>query len=247
MRSKKPNMTQSPAYLKIWRDGILSNCPGRGPSQQGAGREVTPAELASLMLHLQAQGCHNINLVSPSHVVHAVLAALEMAIPAGLRLPIVYNTGGYDDLETLALLDGVIDIYMPDMKYADSATGRLLSRVRNYSEINRQAVREMHRQVGDLELDEQGVATRGLLVRHLVLPSGLAGSDEIFRFLATGISTNTYLNVMEQYHPDYKANRHSQLQRRPTHEEYLSAVTSAHRHGLHRLDARERRRSVFFF
>ena len=167
--------------------------------------ETPPDRLAAMMLGLQAAGCENINLVSPSHVVPQILAAVAAAAEGGLRLPLVYNSGGYDAVHTLRLLDGVVDIYMPDMKYGDEAVGQRLSGVGDYVARNRTAVLEMHRQVGDLETDERGVATRGLLVRHLVLPGGLAGSAATARFLADEVSRDTYINVMDQYRPAFKA------------------------------------------
>ena len=188
------------------------------------------------MLQLQADGCHNINLVSPSHVVPQILAAVLIAAEAGLRLPLVYNTGGYDSLATLKLLDGVVDIYMPDMKYADAALGLRYSRVPCYPEINQAAVREMHRQVGDLQIDERGLAQRGLLVRHLILPNGLAGTETILHFLAEEISTNTYLNLMDQYRPAYQARYYPRIDRPIKREEYNAAVNIALTLGLHRLD-----------
>jgi putative pyruvate formate lyase activating enzyme len=209
-------------------------------SQKGEGREVSPEELAAMMLELQRLGCHNVNLVSPSHVVAQVIAALAAAAPRGLRLPLVYNTGGYDSPEALALLDGIVDIYMPDMKYGDSRTAHRYSHARNYWEVNRAAVKEMHRQVGDLVLDERGIAQRGLLVRHLVLPGDLAGSDRVMEFLAREVSPHTYLNVMDQYHPCYRAGEHPELARRITPGEYRAALDAAARHGLHRLDRRSR-------
>ncbi len=180
-------------------------CQNWDISQQGAGREHAPGELADLMLELQQMGCHNINLVTPSHVVAQVLAALVIAAQKGLRLPLVYNTGGYDSIEALKLLDGVVDIYMPDMKFADSEVAKRFLGVRDYAEINQAAVREMHRQVGELVVDEAGIARRGLLVRHLVLPENLAGTDRILAFLAREISPDTYLNLMDQYRPCYRA------------------------------------------
>ncbi len=219
-------------------------CQNAGISQEGSGEEVEPEELAGIMLQLQAEGCHNINLVSPSHVVPQILAALLVAAQAGLRLPLVYNTGGYDSLSTLKLLDGVVDIYMPDMKYADAAIGLRYSKVPDYPEINQAAVREMHRQVGDLrQVDENGIATRGLLVRHLVLPGDLAGTAQIVRFLATQISPHTYLNVMEQYRPAYRASQYPELDRRITRQEYSAAVEMARAAGLYRL---ARRRPAVF-
>jgi putative pyruvate formate lyase activating enzyme len=213
-------------------------CQNYDISQRDSGQEVEPTELAAAMLALQNSGCHNINFVSPSHVAPQIMAAVLVAAQAGLRLPLVYNTGGYDSLETLALLDGVIDIYMPDMKYADPEIGLRYSRIRDYPRINQDAVREMHRQVGDLQMDERGIAIRGLLVRHLVLPNDLAGSQQVFRFLAQEISTNTYLNVMDQYRPAYRAHKFPALNRRITREEYQRALDLAREAGLTRLDQR---------
>ncbi len=217
-------------------------CQNYDISQSDAGEEVSTEELAAIMLDLQAMGCHNINLVSPSHVVAQILAAVQIAARDGLRLPLVYNTGGYDSLAALKLLDGVIDIYMPDMKYADAAVARRYSRAPDYPRLNQAAVREMHRQVGDLQIDAHGLVTRGLLVRHLVLPGGLAGTKEIVRFLATDISPATYLNLMDQYHPAYRAERYPELNRRLTREEYQAAIRMAREAGLWRLD---KRRSPF--
>jgi putative pyruvate formate lyase activating enzyme len=211
-------------------------CQNHEISQADDGEGVEPAELALVMLRLQAAGCHNINLVSPSHVVPQILAAVLVAAEAGLHLPLVYNTGGYDALPTLKLLDGVIDIYMPDMKYADAAAGLRFSRVPGYPEVNRAAVREMHRQVGDLRIEANGLAVRGLLVRHLVLPGGLAGTAEIARFLAREISPSTYVNVMDQYHPAYRAEETPELNRRVTRAETQAALEMARAAGLFRLD-----------
>jgi putative pyruvate formate lyase activating enzyme len=211
-------------------------CQNYEISQADAGPEVEPEELAAIFLEIQAMGCHNVNLVSPSHVVPQILAGVLLAAQAGLRLPLVYNSGGYDALEALALLDGVIDIYMPDMKYADSKTAHLFSGARDYPAVNRAAVKEMHRQVGDLVLDDEGLAVRGLLVRHLVLPNRLAGTAQVVRFLAEEISPNTYLNVMAQYHPAYRAAAFTQLNRRITPQEYEAALQAARTAGLTRLD-----------
>lgn len=211
-------------------------CQNADISQHSAGQAVSTADLAGMMLELQKLGCHNINLVSPSHVVPQILAAVEAATRKGLNLPIVYNTGGYDSLDTLALLDGVIEIYMPDMKYSDPDLAFRYSQVRDYPHINQAAVREMQRQVGDLQMDADGLAYRGLLIRHLVLPNGLAGSEAIFRFLAEKISPNVYLNIMTQYHPAFNARQHPELNRRITPEEYQAAVSLAKQIGLTRLD-----------
>jgi putative pyruvate formate lyase activating enzyme len=213
-------------------------CQNWDISQRRTGREVEPREIADMMLELQARGCHNINLVSPSQVVAQILAALVDAAARGLRLPLVYNTGGYDSREALALLDGIVDIYMPDMKYGDAALARRYSKVRNYVEANRAAVKEMHRQVGDLVLDGHGIAQRGLLVRHLVLPHGIAGTEQVLAFLAGEISPNTYLNLMDQYRPCYRADEYPELDRPLTQEEYREALEAAARRGLARLDQR---------
>jgi len=198
--------------------------------------ETASDRLAAIMLELQALGCENVNFVSPSHVVPHILAALVMAAEAGLRLPLVYNTGGYDSLATLRLLDGVIDIYMPDMKYSSEVAGQRLSGVPDYVRRNRAAVLEMHSQVGDLQVDERGVARRGLLVRHLVLPGDLAGTAEVARFLAVEVSGDTYINVMDQYHPSYKAARYPDIARPLTAGEYQRAIEQTLATGLWRLD-----------
>ncbi|MFH1475184.1 MAG: radical SAM protein, partial [Chloroflexota bacterium] len=174
--------------------------------------------------------------VTPSHVVAQVLEAVAIAAEAGLRIPLVYNTGGYDSPEALALLDGVVDVYMPDMKYGSSEVARRCSHVRDYVEVNRRAVREMHRQVGDLVVDGRGLAVRGLLVRHLVLPGELAGTEEVLGFIATELSPDTYLNLMAQYRPCHRAGEHPPLDRRPTTAELLHVRQVAERLGLHRLD-----------
>jgi putative pyruvate formate lyase activating enzyme len=208
-------------------------------SQLGEGREVEAKELAAMMLHLQERGCHNINFVSPTHVLPQILEALLMAAEQGLKVPLVHNTGGYDSLEALRLLDGVVDIYMPDMKYADEEAGRRYSKVKNYPSVNQAAVKEMHRQVGDLVMDDRGVAQRGLLVRHLVLPQNLAGTAQIARFLAEEVSPDTYLNVMAQYRPTYKAHEYPEIDRRPSTQELQDAVDVALHAGLTRLDERK--------
>jgi len=215
-----------------WCNLRCTYCQNWEISHKGVGREVEPEELADLMLNLQERGCHNINFVSPSHVVAQILAALLIAANRSLRLPLVYNTGGYDSPEALALLDGVVDIYMPDMKYGDSEIGRKYSRVRNYWEINQAAIREMHRQVGDLVMDQHGLAKRGLLVRHLVLPNALANTDKVVAFLSEEISKDTYLNLMAQYHPSYQAHKSPQLDRRITPKEYQEAISLAKDYGL---------------
>jgi putative pyruvate formate lyase activating enzyme len=211
-------------------------CQNYSISQLGEGQKVSKEELAYRMLFLQAKGCHNINLVSPTHVVPQILEALELAVESGLHLPLVYNSGGYDSVETLKILDSIVDIYMPDMKYDDEETARELSGIENYPEINKAAIKEMHRQTGDLEINEEGVAQRGLLVRHLVLPHGLAGTKGIVNFLATEISPNTYVNIMAQYHPCYKVFEIPGLGRRISSAELQEALSLAQESGLRRLD-----------
>ena len=211
-------------------------CQNYSISQLGEGDKVSKEELACMMLSLQDKGCHNINLVSPTHVVPQILEAFEMAVKSGLQLPLVYNSGGYDSIETLRLLDGIVDIYMPDMKYSDEKNAEKLSGVENYPSINRAAVKEMHRQVGDLQINEDGIAQRGLLVRHLVLPHGLAGTKEVVNFLANEVSPDTYVNIMAQYHPCHKASQFPSLSRRISAGEFQEAVTLACQAGLCRLD-----------
>ncbi|MCE7957293.1 MAG: radical SAM protein, partial [Acidobacteria bacterium ACB2] len=215
-------------------------CQNFTTSQLLEGPELTDEELARVFLDVAASGCHNLNLVTPSHVVPQVLSALLLAAERGLSIPVVWNSSGYDSLEALALLDGVVDVYMPDLKYADEATPRRLSGVPGYPEAAFAAVREMHRQVGDLVLDGDGLAVRGLLVRHLVLPGGLAGTAAVLRFLATEVSRRTYLNLMDQYHPAFRAREHPPLDRRPTSRELDEAFEEARRLGLTRLDAPRR-------
>jgi putative pyruvate formate lyase activating enzyme len=209
-------------------------CQNWDISQKGHGREVEPEELADMMLGLQAMGCHNINFVSPSHVVAQIIAAVAIAAPRGLDLPLVYNTGGHDSLEALRLLDGIIDIYMPDMKYGDSAKAHRFSHVRNYVEVNHAAVREMHRQVGDLMIDPSGITRRGLLVRHLVLPENVSGTDSVLAFLAKDVSIETYVNLMDQYRPCYRADQNPPLRRSIRSDEYARALACAQDLGLHR-------------
>ena len=216
-------------------------CQNHDISQSDRGEKVEPENLAAIMLELQRYGCHNINLVSPSHVVAPILGAIVIAAQAGLRIPIVYNTGGYDSISALKLLEGVIDIYMPDMKYANPRTGLHYSKICNYPQINQAAVKEMHKQVGDLIINQESLATRGLLVRHLVLPYNLAGSEQIVKFLADDISTNTYVNLMDQYRPAYKANQFPKLRRGITPTEYKHVLDLANWAGLWRLDSHRAR------
>lgn len=206
-------------------------CQNYDISHLRRGTKVSIEQLADSMLNLQRRGCSNINLVTPTHLVPAIAAALELAGRHGLKLPVVYNTGGYDSVDTLKLLEGLIDIYMPDMKYSDTGAAKQLSSAPDYPRKNKSAVKEMHRQVGDLQI-EKGLATRGLMVRHLVLPNNMAGSAEIIDFLADNISSNTAINVMDQYRPCYMAQSNSRINRRPTPGEFEKARAYAENKGL---------------
>ncbi len=216
-------------------------CQNYDISHRKRGREVRPDELAAMMIELQRRGCHNINLVTPEHVVPQILEALPLAIERGLRLPIVYNTSAYDSMESLRLMDGVVDIYMPDFKFWDSRLSLRYLKAKDYPEVARRTIKEMHRQVGDLVLDERGLARRGLMVRHLIMPGGIAGTREILRFIAQEISPHTYVNIMAQYYPAGKVSseKYSEINRRITEEEYEDAIRAARQVGLDRLDPRE--------
>jgi len=207
-------------------------------SHLNEGEVVDTPVLGKLMLGLQRLGCHNINFVTPSHVVPQILDAVLWAAQNGLRVPLVYNTGGYDLVETLKLLEGVVDIYMPDIKFMDSTISRELMAASDYPDVVRAAVREMHRQVGDLQMDDRGVATRGLLVRHLVMPDDLADTRKAMRFLATEVSRNTYVNIMDQYRPCGRAYEKPEIDRSVTREEWLRAIDVAREEGIERLDQR---------
>ena len=201
-----------------------------------AGDEVSAGRLAILMLHVQKIGCHNLNLVTPTHVVPQILEALELAVKGGFRLPIVYNTGGYDDLEAIRLLDGIVDIYMPDIKYLSPEAAKEYSDAEDYPTVIKKVIREMHRQVGDLVISPEGIATRGLLVRHLVMPGMLEDTDRIVSFLAGNISQDTYINIMAQYRPEYLAYEHPPLDRPLSRDEWREALRLARAAGLHRFD-----------
>jgi len=200
---------------------------------------IDDRQLADIMISLQQQGCHNINFVTPTHVVPQILGALPIAIEMGLNVPLVYNCGGYDRLETLQLLDGIIDIYMPDCKFSSADTASAYTSAKNYPEIMKRAVQEMHRQVGDLEIDDTGLAIQGLLVRHLVMPGHLDETRGIVQFLAEKISKNTYLNIMDQYRPCHKAFGLEPINRSLTQEEHDEAIKIARQTGLERLDQRD--------
>lgn len=209
-------------------------CQNYDISHMRAGRAISDEELASLMLSLQDMGCHNINLVTPTHVAAQIVQALVLAVERGLRLPLVYNCGGYESVETLRLLDGIVDIYMPDIKYSSNQMAKRWSGAADYWDVVRLAVKEMHRQVGDLITDELGIARRGLLVRHLVLPNDVAGSEAVLEFVAHEISVDTYINIMDQYYPAFKARTLPPLNRRIRTEEYERVIAFARLLGLHR-------------
>ena len=214
-------------------------CQNFDISQGEAGYEVTPEQLAEMMLQLQARGCHNINWVTPEHVVPQALEALPIAVRDGLRLPIVYNTSALDSIDSLRLMDGIVDVYMPDFKYWSPDASRQYLGTPDYPAAAREAFREMHRQVGDLKTDSRGLAVRGLLVRHLVMPDGLDETREIVRFLA-GLSRDTYVNIMAQYHPAGRVDgsRCAELNRRIRADELAAAYGAAREAGLHRFDER---------
>jgi putative pyruvate formate lyase activating enzyme len=212
-------------------------CQNYDISHNAEGGEVEPKNLADMMLSLQKQGCHNINLVTPSHVVPQILQGLLSAIERGLKVPLVYNTGGYDKVETLKILEDVFDIYMPDFKFWEERWSEKFCKAPDYRKIAAAAITEMHRQVGDLLIDESGIAEKGLLVRHLVMPNDVSSTKEVMTFLADKISEDTYVNVMDQYHPCGKATLDPAINRRLTRKEYAEAVRLTRKAGLHRLDS----------
>ncbi len=207
-------------------------CQNYPISQLGNGAERTPGELACQMIWLQEQGCHNLNLVTPTHFMPQILKALGMARERGFNLPIVYNTSGYESLEALRLLDGIVAIYLPDMRYSDDAAARKYSVAPYYTEINRAAIKEMYRQVGNLTLDEDGVATRGLIIRHLILPGSLSGTDGVMKFLSEEISKDVYISLMSQYFPAFKAHEFRELSSRIAEDEYEDAYRTMQKYGL---------------
>ena len=212
-------------------------CQNSQLNQRGNGSFISHDDLAGLMLGLQRQGCHNINLVTPTHVVPHIIKALRIAIGRGLAIPLVYNTSGYDSLEVVRMLDGIVDIYLPDFKYMDGGLAAKYSNdAADYPEVAAAVIKEMHRQVGVLQTDRRGVAVRGLIIRHLVMPGNIAGTDRFVVWVARELSADTYVNIMEQYHPAHKAFRYSELSRRITSAEWLLAVAWAREAGLHNLD-----------
>lgn len=222
-----------------------SFCQNYEISHLGDGIEMEAKDLAAIMIELQNKGCHNINLVTPTHVVPQILEALLVAIEHGLHIPIVYNSGGYESVETLKLLEDSIDIYMPDFKFWNDTWAERYCNAPDYKEIAVEALKEMYAQVGDLKIDKHGIAQRGLLVRHLVMPHGIAGTKDIMDFIAKEISDNTYVNVMDQYRPCGTAYQDEYLNKRITANEYSMALTWAHNAGLKRLDQRQGNRLLF--
>ena len=209
-------------------------CQNYDISHYRQGEVVSPEDLATVMLGLQHRGCHNINLVTPTPQTPQILQALCYAREEGLHIPIVYNCGGYEPIEVLKLLDGVVDIYMPDIKYSDEEMALKLSGIRRYPQVVKEALKEMHRQVGDLQIDSQGIAQRGLLIRHLVLPNDLAGTAKVVHFIAHQLSPHSYVNIMDQYRPLFKADSYPPVNRRLTGEEFQAAIDLARKEGLYR-------------
>lgn len=207
-------------------------CQNYDISHLGIGNKVSIDDLAKSMLKLQQRGCHNINLVTPTHFTVQIVEALILATERGLELPIVYNCGGYESVETLKLLEDIVDIYMPDIKYSVDENALKFSGIQNYWEVVTDAIKEMHRQVGDLKISRRGIAQRGMLIRHLVLPSDIAGSKKVIDFVAEEISTDSYLNIMDQYHPSFNAFRFNKLNRRITPSEYKEVIDYAISKGL---------------
>jgi putative pyruvate formate lyase activating enzyme len=209
-------------------------CQNYDISHLGRGEKASLSQLANYMIRLQDMGCHNINFVTPTHYVPQIVASLPEAIELGLRIPLVYNCSGYESLTVTKLLDGIIDIYMPDAKYAGEEPAKKFSNAPDYPDVLKEVLKEMHRQVGDLQMDENGIAQRGLLIRHLVMPGNLGGTEDLMQFIAKEISQDSYVNVMQQYRPEYRSRDYPELSRRITYEEYLEAVKVARRFGLHR-------------
>lgn len=199
------------------------------------GYSVSIERFAQMMIELQDMGCHNINFVTPTHVVPQIIESLSIAIRDGLKIPLVYNTGGYDLVETLEILEGIFDIYMPDFKFYDSEVAAKLCKAKNYPQTVMEAIKEMYRQVGDLVVDERGIAVRGLMVRHLVMPNKLAGTRKVVQFLNREISKNTYVNIMDQYHPCGLTCKYPDINRRISTEEYEDALQMALEEGIYRL------------
>jgi putative pyruvate formate lyase activating enzyme len=209
-------------------------CQNYDISHLGRGERITLSDMARAMVKLQEMGCHNINFVTPTHYASQILASLPKAIEWGLRLPIVYNCSGYESIEVIRLLEGVVDIYMPDVKFMDEKYSKRYSNAPDYPEVIKKVLKEMHRQVGDLTTNSKGVAERGLLIRHLVMPGGVASSEAVMKFISEEISVHSYVNIMNQYRPEYRANEYSEISHPITHQEYLGAIQLAKGFRLYR-------------
>ena len=209
-------------------------CQNYDISHLGRGDRITLSDMARAMVKLQEMGCHNINFVTPTHYASQIVASLPKAMAWGLRLPIVYNCSGYESIEVIRLLEGVVDIYMPDVKFMDEKYSKRYSNAPDYPEVIKKVLKEMHRQVGDLTTNSKGVAERGLLIRHLVMPGGVASSEAVLKFIAEEISVHSYVNIMNQYRPEYRANEYSEISHPITHQEYLEAIQLAKGFRLYR-------------
>jgi len=238
-----PHFGEEPPLVGLYGSGtiFLTHCNLRCVfcqnyeiSHLGEGEIITPKDLAKIMLYLQNQGCHNINFVTPTHYVPQIVEGLKHAIESGLNIPLVYNCGGYESLEVIKLLEGIFDIYMPDIKFFNPDLAKKYCNAPDYPEVVKKVVKEMHRQVGDLLIDNNGIAYRGLLIRHLVMPNCLEDTKEILHFIAKEISTDTYVNIMNQYRPLYIAHQYPDIARRISLKEYLTALQMAKEFGLYR-------------
>ncbi|MGQ9775996.1 MAG: radical SAM protein [Thermodesulfobacteriota bacterium] len=209
-------------------------CQNYDISHQGQGAQVTSSDLARTMIRLQEMGCHNINFVTPTHYAPQIISSLPEAIEMGLRLPIVYNCSGYESIEVIKLLEGIVDIYMPDIKFMDEKFSERYSRASDYPKVIKEVLKEMYRQVGDLRINPNGIAERGLLIRHLVMPNGVASTEAVLRFIAEEISVHSYVNIMAQYRPEYRAYEYPEINRKITHKEYMEAVQIAKSFHLYR-------------
>jgi putative pyruvate formate lyase activating enzyme len=207
-------------------------CQNYPISHLGNGKQTSAEELAGMMVALQERGCHNVNFVTPTHMMPFIIEAMPIAVLKGFKLPLVYNCGGYESMYALRILDGVIDIYLPDMKYSDNESAKIISSCPDYVEQNQKAILEMYRQVGDLETDDAGIAKRGLIIRHLVLPHNLAGSEKVIKFISEKVSVNTAISLMSQYFPAYKAYDLPEISRGPNSDEYEQAVQALEKYGL---------------
>lgn len=209
-------------------------CQNYDISHLGEGKVITTEDLSNIMIYLQSLGCHNINFVTPTHYIPQIISALPKAIKMGLKIPLVYNCGGYESVKTLRLLDGIIDIYMPDTKFSSSEIGSRFTKAENYTKILKEALKEMHKQVGDLVINNFGIAEKGLLIRHLVMPEDLAGTKDMMKFIADELSTNSFVNIMAQYRPCHLAYKYNGLNRRIKHLEFLNALKKVKEAGIKR-------------